>query len=61
MKQHRRKPQHLLYRYDSNGIDGGKLAEFCGLVNSCFAASDSNKEEQSRPFVDDKVQAATLD
>ncbi len=61
VKQHRRKPQHLLYRYDSNGIDGGKLAEFCGLVNSCFAASDSNKEEQSRPFVDDKVQAATLD
>lgn len=60
-KQTSRKPQHLLYRYDSNGIDGDKLAEFCRLVNDCFATPDSYQPEQARPFAGEEVQVAALD
>jgi predicted ATP-dependent endonuclease of OLD family len=36
-----RKPQHLLYCYATNQIDDLKLAGFCKLVQSCFAAAES--------------------
>lgn len=36
-----RKPQHLLYCYTTNQIDDLKLAGFCKLVQSCFAAAGS--------------------
>lgn len=31
-----RKPQHVLYLYSEGKIDAGKLAAFCGIVESCL-------------------------
>jgi len=40
VKQKSRKPQHLLYHYDNHQIDEARIAQFCSLVNDCFAAPE---------------------
>lgn len=37
-----RKPQHLLYCYATNRINGAKLETLCRLVQSCFVMKDGN-------------------
>jgi hypothetical protein len=38
----RRKPQHLLLKYEARKIDDGKLRDFCSRVQSCLSRTDGN-------------------
>jgi putative ATP-dependent endonuclease of OLD family len=39
VKSDHRKPQHILYLYESGQIDPAKLQEFCNLVDACLPAT----------------------
>ena len=39
-KNDHRKPQHVLYRYQTDRIDADRLRQFCQLVESCLPNSD---------------------
>ena len=36
-----RKPQHVLYQYDTGKIDAAKVQDFCALVDACLPAKPS--------------------
>ncbi len=45
-----RKPQHVLYLYETGGIDSGRLGAFCKMVEECFPLSagvSSNKNGET--------------
>ncbi len=37
--EERRKPQHMLYQYESGKIEGSKLNAFCALVEECIPSN----------------------
>ncbi len=40
-----RKPQHLLYKYETGQIDEGRIAAFCSLVDSCLPPRATEPEQ----------------
>lgn len=38
-----RKPQHILYQYDSGKIDAAKVQDFCSLVKACLPMKPTKK------------------
>jgi putative ATP-dependent endonuclease of OLD family len=47
-----RKPQHILYQYDSGKIDAAKIQDFCSLVEACLPVKDSKASVVVSPAVD---------
>lgn len=45
-KASHRKPQHLLYQYESGKIADEKIVEFATLVESCLPNEDANQEDE---------------
>ena len=44
-----RKPQHILYLYETGQIDRGRLNEFCSLVRACLPAPEVPKSKAALP------------
>lgn len=47
-----RKPQHILYQYDSGKIDAAKIKHFCSLVEACLPVKASKASVEVPPVVD---------